>query len=157
MAENNARIFQEMQAADTIRRTQTERQPGGADINVEARALQQQMWSNVLQNFRESNLGKDLGNIYDSEIAKGAVGGLRDAYRRCFENGWYGKDVFDGRFHMDNRVGETPDMGNQYDHRAGFYGWDNNKDNGVETAEKSMDYLNQERMNEQQQARDIGR
>ena len=73
-------------------------------------------------------MGRTLGNAYDSEIAKGIVGGLRDTYRRVFEKGWYSKDVFDGRWNMDNQIGQdnrsVKSMGQQYDLRASFYGWD---------------------------------
>ena len=121
---DNAKIFQEMRDADTLR---------------------QEMRQGILDKFRDSGPGQALGRAYDSEMAKGIVGGLRDAYRRIFEQGWHGKDVFDGRFHMDNQVGETPDMGGRYDQRASFYGWDNSKENGVEERERDAQDKERER------------
>ena len=115
----NAKLFREMQAAN---------------------ALRQQMREGILNRFRQSAVGRTLGNAYDSEIAKGIVGGLRDAHRRVFEQGWYSKDVFDGRWNMDNRVGQenhtVESMGQQYDLRASFYGWD--QANGTDKAKENQ-------------------
>jgi hypothetical protein len=139
MAENtgNARIFREMQSADAIR---------------------QDMRQGILDRFRESSIGQALGNAYDSDLAKGAVGGLRDAYRRVLEQGWNGKDVFDGRFHMDNQVGKPDqggmhDMKEQYDQRASFYGWDNAPGEKEQTPEAGKERAVQEQEPEQ----DMGR
>jgi hypothetical protein len=44
------------------------------------------------------------------------MGALNDIYRRVFENGWFGKDIFDGRFQSD-----TQQLGTPYDQRATFY------------------------------------
>ncbi len=119
----DSRIFQEMQSAD---------------------ALRQQMREGVLERFRESGIGQALGNAYDSDLAKGAVGAFRDAYRRVFEQGWHGHDVFDGRMHFDNQVGQSSEQGiegmsQRYDMRAGFYGWDSNRDNGIEAGEQAQE------------------
>jgi hypothetical protein len=74
------------------------------------------MQKGIVEKFRDSDLGRAIGQAYDSQQAKGALGGLHDAYRRIFEQGFYGKDVFDGRFHMDN--GTIMDL----DQRAAVYG-----------------------------------
>lgn len=71
MAEHT-RIFQEMRDADALR----------ADLRQGALD-------------RAHGL---LGQIYDSGLAKELVSGLQDAYRRCIEQGYFGKDIFDGRF-----------------------------------------------------------
>ena len=116
MAEANARIFREMQAADDLR---------------------QQMREGILNRFRESNIGRAIGNVYDSDMAKGMAGAMNDIYRRTFEQ-WFGGDVFDGRFAMDNRIGQgqpersVEGMADQYDLRASYYGWDTHRDSGVE-------------------------
>jgi hypothetical protein len=61
-----------------------------------------------------------LGNLYekgqDFAQESGFLGGLNDCYRRLFENAWFGKDIFDGRFQSDTQQLETP-----YDQRAAFY------------------------------------
>jgi len=129
---DNAKIFQEMRDADTHR---------------------QDMQKGIVERLRDSGPGRAVGQAYDSEVAKGIVGGLRDAYRRIFEQGFYGKDVFDGRFHMDNQVGESPDLGGRYDQRASFYGWDNGQEKGVE-AEKPVE---QSRERERDSDLDLGR
>jgi hypothetical protein len=91
----NAKIFREMRDAD---------------------AHKKDMQKGIMDRLRDSDLGRAIGQAYDSQLAKGALGGLHDAYRRIYENGWYGKDVFDGRFHMDNS--NIMDL----DQRAAVYG-----------------------------------
>lgn len=129
-ATGNAKVFQEMQAAD---------------------ALRQQMREGILNRFRQSAVGQALGTAYDSEVSRGIVGGLRDAHRRVFEQGWYNKDLYDGRWHMDNQVGRedrtVESMGQHYDQRAGFYGWD--QQNGPEKG--------RENTTEREMEQDIGR
>jgi hypothetical protein len=129
---DNAKIFKEMQDAD---------------------ALKKEMQEGIVEKFRNSSVGQALGKAYDSEVAKGAVGGLHDAYRRIFEQSWYGKDVFDGRFHMDN--GNIMDL----DQRAAVYGVGNGKEKDVE-AEKPVEQT-QEPSQEPERQRgndlDIGR
>jgi hypothetical protein len=65
-----------------------------------------------------------LGNVYekgqDFAHESGLVGALNDIYRRCIENSWFGKDLFDGRFQSD-----TQQLGTNYDQRASFYQLDN--------------------------------
>ena len=128
----NARIFIEMQSAD---------------------AMRQQMRQGILERFRESGFGQALGQVHDT-----AMGGLNDAYRRVFEQGWFQKDVFDGRFHMDNQVGK-PDQGGmhgmkeQYDQRASFYGWDN----APGANEPKPDTGKERTAQEQEHDQDIGR
>lgn len=124
-ANGNAKVFQEMQAAD---------------------ALRQQMREGILNRFRQSAVGQALGTAYDSEVARGIVGGLRDAHRRVFEQGWYNKDLYDGRWHMDNQVGQENQtlerMGQQYDQRVEFYGWSKESEaekDQANTMERGMD------------------
>jgi hypothetical protein len=134
MAENtaNARIFREMQSSDAIR---------------------QEMRKGILDRFRESGFGQALGQVHDA-----ALGGMRDVNRRVFENGYWGKDVFDGRWHMDNQVGK-PDQGGmhgmkeQYDQRASFYGWDN----APGANEPKPDVAKERAVQEQEHEQDIGR
>ena len=98
---------------------------------------QAEMKNGVLQRLRQSTIGRALGAVYDSPLAKAIVAGLRDAHRRIFEQGWYqGRDVFDGRWHYDNQVGQSSrwpqsmqGMARAGD-RAGFYGMDQKQGNG---------------------------
>jgi hypothetical protein len=117
----NAKIFIQMQSADQ------QREEMRKNILAKAKAYLQKG-------------AKALGAAYDSPLARGTVGGLRDTYRRAFENGWYSKDVFDGRWNMDNRVGQenhtVESMGQQYDLRASFYGWD--QANGTDKAKENQ-------------------
>jgi hypothetical protein len=93
-----ARIFREMQSADQIRDSMKH------NILGEAKA-----W---------------LGNVYEQgqDVAResGLMGALNDIYRRCIENAYFGKDIFDGRFQSD-----TQQLGTNYDQRASFYQLDN--------------------------------
>ena len=59
-----------------------------------------------------------LGDGYDKGMSA-----LNDIYRRCFENSYYGKDIFDGWFQSD-----TQQLGTNYDQRASFYQLDNPQD-----------------------------
>jgi hypothetical protein len=132
MAENtgNARIFREMQSSDAIR---------------------QEMRKGILDRFRESGFGQALGQVHDA-----ALGGMRDVNRRVFENGYWGRDVFDGRWHMDNQVGQDrgmQGMDRQYDQRAGFYGWDN----APGANEQKPDAGKERGVQEQEHEQDIGR
>ena len=103
MNQENARIFREMQASDQIR----------ADMknSIKARALE--------------HLNRDSFGALQQSGIKSA---LDDIYRRCFENAWFNKDLFDGRWHADNKAargeGEHtwPSRGDGYDHRQAFYG-----------------------------------
>jgi hypothetical protein len=96
-----------------------------------AEQWQANMKGGCLQRMRQSAMGRALGAAYDSPLAKAMVGGLRDAYRRIFEQGWFqGRDVYDGRWHFDNQVGQQgrwpqsmQGMARAGD-RAGFYGMD---------------------------------
>jgi len=118
----NARIFIQMQNAD---------------------AMRQQMRQGTLERFRQSGFGKALGQMHD-----GAMGAMNDAYRRVFEQGWFQKDFFDGRWHMDNQVGQEGGihgMDRQYDQRASFYGWDNSPGTGGQTPEAGKEQDAQER------------
>ncbi len=119
----NARVFQEMQSADALRQ--------------ELRQAVADRFRQSVQTARENHM-MPHEVMYDSNLAHGLAGGLRDAYRRIFEAGWYGKDVFDGRWHMDNQVGQSGGrdgggihgMDRQYDQRASFYGWDQSREDG---------------------------
>jgi hypothetical protein len=88
------RINREMQSADQIR--------ASIQQNIKERAL--------------ANLERDSFGALQQSGIKGA---LDDIYRRVFENGWFGKDIFDGRFQSD-----TQRLGTNYDQRASFYGLD---------------------------------
>lgn len=68
-------------------------------------------------------------------IYAGLQGALNDCYRRVFENGWYHKDLFDGRFHWDHQVRSPADgqfpreqLGQSYTQNASFYGWDKHQE-----------------------------
>ena len=104
------------------------------------------MQNRILQRMRRSGLGRALGAAYDSPLAHAVVGGMRDAYRRIFENGWYQKDLFDGRWHMDNQMGQSAPgqslqgMGRQYDQRASFYGWDKQAQNNGQDRNHGQEY-----------------
>jgi hypothetical protein len=94
----NERIHQEMQSADQIR--------ASIEQKIKERAL--------------ANLKRDsFGALQQS----GIKGVLDDIYRRCIENPYYGKDIFDGRFQSD-----TQQLGTNYDQRAQFYGLDKAQD-----------------------------
>ena len=129
---DNAKIFREMQSAD---------------------AHKKDMQKGILDRLRDSDLGRAIGQAYDSDVAKGIVGGLHDAYRRIVEQGFYGKDVFDGRFHMDN--GNIMDL----DQRAAVYGVGTGKsqDNSQEQGKgigKEQD-TNQDKSKEAEAAKQI--
>jgi hypothetical protein len=95
------------------------------------------MKNGVLQRMRQSTMGRALGAVYDSPLAKAMVAGARDAYRRIFEQGWFqGRDIYDGRWHFDNQVGQQgrwpqsmQGMARAGD-RAGFYGMDQKQGQG---------------------------
>jgi len=78
---------------------------------------------NILEKARDYLNGSIVGKTYDAVAdtaqESGLMGALNDIYRRVFENGWFGKDVFDGRYQAD-----TQHMGTGYDQRAAFYGLD---------------------------------
>jgi len=97
MAEPNARIFQEMRDAD---------------------ALRAEMRHTILDKAQER-----LGTLYDSRLAQEMVSGVQDAYRRGIEQGWFGKDVFDGRWETerpDPLTQDAPGMAQGYGQQ--FYG-----------------------------------
>jgi hypothetical protein len=107
MDKNNARIFAEMRSADEIR---------------------SEMKANIIERMRNSGIGQALGAAYDSPLAQAIGGGIQDFQRRAVENAWYQKDIFDGRWNVDTRGPEgMQGMDRQYDHRASFYGWDQQK------------------------------
>jgi hypothetical protein len=95
---SNERIFQEMRDADQIR----------ADMK-----------QNILDRAK-TWLGNNYEKGQDLAHESGLMGALNDIYRRCFENAYYGKDIFDGRFQSD-----TQQLGTNYDQRASFYQLDN--------------------------------
>jgi len=86
-----AKIFAEMRDSDQIR----------ADMkkSIEERAYKQ--------------LSRDSWGMLEDTGIKGA---LNDIYRRLFENGWFQKDIFDGRYQSD-----TQQLGTTYDQRASFH------------------------------------
>jgi hypothetical protein len=127
---DNAKIFREMQDAD---------------------ALKKDMQKGIVEKFRDSDLGRAIGQAYDSQLAKGALGGLHDAYRRIFEQGFYGKDVFDGRFHMDN--GTIMDL----DQRAAVYGVGTGKEQDMTKEAEAAKQIEQNRERDRDDDLEIGR
>jgi hypothetical protein len=102
MAENNARNDQETRGTD---------------------ATKAELRQGVME--RMVNL---LGKAYDNALTREVVSGLQDGYRRVFEQGYYGHDVFDGRWAMDRPKGQeqaTAEMGKGYSQAQSFYGYDN--------------------------------
>ena len=89
---------------------------------------------NIKQGILERAHAK-LGGAYEAGQnlvqESGLMGALNDIYRRVFENGWFGKDVFDGRFQSD-----TQQMGSGYDQRAAFYGLDKPEEQTQEQAQE---------------------
>jgi hypothetical protein len=80
----------------------------------------------IRESIKQGILGRaqaKLGGAYEAGQSlvqeSGLMGALNDIYRRVFENGWFSKDIFDGRFQSD-----TQQMGTGYDQRAAFYGLD---------------------------------
>ena len=101
MAPKNARIFQrDPESADAIR--------DGIKNGIVARAY------------------ASLGNAYGIGQAvvqqSGLLGALYDIHRRVIEQGFWGKDIFDGRWHWDNAAakgqGEQRDATADYGSRA---------------------------------------
>jgi hypothetical protein len=79
----------------------------------------------IRESIKQGILGRakeHLGNLYekgqDFTQESGLLGALNDCYRRLFENAYFGKDIFDGRYTADQQ------MGSGYDQRAAFYGLD---------------------------------
>jgi hypothetical protein len=127
-----------------------DKQQEDARISQEAARIRAQrkaaMQNRILQRMRQSGLGRAVGAAYDSPLAHAALSGARDFYRRFFENGWYQKDLFDGRWHMDNQIGQSSPgqslqgMDRQYDHRASFYGWDKQAQNNGQDRNHGQEY-----------------
>lgn len=97
---SNERIHQEMRDADQLR----------ADMK-----------QNILDRAK-AWLGNNYEKGQDIAHESGVMGALNDIYRRLFENSYYGKDIFDGRFQSDMQQ-----LGN-YDQRASFYQLDNSQE-----------------------------
>jgi hypothetical protein len=132
---DNAKIFSEMRDADAIKKD---------------------MQENILKNAYKAvvdKLTKTVGPVYDWQLTRTGVNGLHDAYRRIAEQGFYGKDVFDGRFHMDN--GNIMDL----DQRAAVYGvgtgksQDNSQEQGKGTGKEQE--TNQDKSKEAEAAKQI--
>jgi hypothetical protein len=132
---DNAKIFKEMRDAD---------------------AHKKEMQENILKNAYKAVVGtlqKTVGPVYDWQLTRTGVNGMHDAYRRIFEQGFYGKDVFDGRFHMDN--GNIMDL----DQRAAVYGvgtgksQDNSQEQGKDTDKEQE--TNQDKSKEAEAAKQI--
>ena len=87
-----------------------------------------------------SRAREHLGGAYEAGQnlvqESGLMGALNDIYRRVFENGWFGKDIFDGRFQSD-----TQQMGSGYDQRAAFYGLDKPQEQAQEREQDLGDDL----------------
>ena len=104
---NNARIFQEMRSADELR---------------------SDMKAGIIERMRNSDIGQALGAVYDSPLAHSVAGAAQDIQRRVVEEGFYGKTIYDGRWHMDTQGSQgMQGMDRNYDTRAAFYGWDKQK------------------------------
>jgi hypothetical protein len=122
----------------------------------DADATKKEMQENILENVYKAvvdTLTKTVGPVYDWQLTRTGVNGLHDAYRRIFEQGFYGKDVFDGRFHMDN--GNIMDL----DQRAAVYGvgtgksQDNSQEQGKGTGKEQE--MNQDKTKEAEAAKQI--
>jgi hypothetical protein len=117
MDKSNAKVFQEMRSAEE---------------------LKSDMKANIDKRKDGSFMGRAIGAAYDS-----LVGAFQDIHRRLIENPWYGKDIFDGRWHMDTQGPQgMQGMDRNYDTRAAFYGWDQQKSS--QDQEKSQDQGNDE-------------
>lgn len=98
MDKNTARIFQEYRSADQLRQDMKH--------NIEARA-------------------EYPNRDWWGTLAHSVAGAAQDIQRRLVENPWYGKDIFDGRWHMDTQGPQgMQGMDRNYDTRHAFYGWD---------------------------------
>ena len=101
--------------------------------------IRSDMKKNILEKARDSLNGSIVGKTYDAVAdtaqESGLMGALTDIYRRVFENGWFGKDVYDGRFQSDQQ------MGSGYDQRAAFYGLDQPEQQAQEREQEHSDDL----------------
>jgi hypothetical protein len=96
--------------------------------------------ANIDTRKEDSSIGRAMGSAYDS-----LVGALQDIHRRLVENPWYGKDIFDGRWHMDTQGPQgMQGMDRDYDTRHAFYGWDKQNPSQDQGKEKSQDQGNDE-------------
>ena len=73
----------------------------------------------IRESIKQGILGRAYEKGQNLVQESGLMGALNDIYRRVFENAWFGKDIFDGRFQSDTQQMETG-----YDQRAAFYGLD---------------------------------
>jgi hypothetical protein len=97
----------------------------------------------IRESIKQGILGRAreyLGGTYEAgqNLAQesGLMGALNDIYRRVFENGWFGKDIFDERFQSD-----TQQMGTGYDQRAAFYGLDKPQEQAQDREQERGDDL----------------
>jgi hypothetical protein len=99
-----------------------------------------------------------------SQFSKSVQGAMNDIYRRVFEQGWFGKDIFDGRWTWDSgQLGQSQQHGRQeqdpmlrtlrqgYGPQQQFYGMDQ-QGNGVQPPQQAQDRDRGKDMD-----RDIGR
>lgn len=127
-----------------------DKQQEDARISQEAARIRTQrkamMLGRILKRMRQSAIGRTVGAAYDSPLAHAVLGGTRDFYRQFIERGWYQRDLFDGRWHMDNQIGQSSPgqslqgMDRQYDQRASFYGWDKQDQNNGQDRTQGQEY-----------------
>lgn len=123
------------------------RQPDAIDRIAQANAMKAEMRQNILTRLQQSNFARDIDPLYNSKFSRGVAAALHDCFRRVIEQGFFGKDQFDGRWNMDNQLGQSRDtavhtMGQQYSSLAEFFGWDspdNSKDQGQKIEAPEID------------------
>ena len=119
--------------SDTARNFKEMREMESAD------EIRNDMKKSILEKARgylnDSIVGKTYDAVADTAQESGLMGALNDIYRRVIENGWFGKDVFDGRFQSDQQ------MGAGYDQRAAFYGLDQPEQQAQDREEERGDDL----------------
>lgn len=116
------------------------RQRDGADIATQAVAMKSQMRAEIHRRFLESKTGQTMARGYEAAM-RGVAGPAHDIYRRVFEQSFFNKDLFDGRYQHDMSPDSMKGIFGQYDMRAEFYGHDaqNNSHTSGEQQEKAQE------------------
>src|SRR5687768_12275630 len=96
------------------------------------------------------NLRGDMKQQIWDQFSKSVQGAMNDIYRRVFEQGWFGKDVFDGRWAWDtHQMGQGQQRGQQgqdplmrslrqsYGPQQSFYGMDQ-QTNGAQQPQQAQ-------------------
>jgi hypothetical protein len=109
------------------------------------------------------NLRNEMKQQIWDQFSKSVHGAMNDIYRRVFEQGWFSKDVFDGRWAWDtHQMGQGQQQGRQgqdplvrtlrqgYGPQQQFYGMDQQA-NGMQPPQQA-----QERDKGQERDMDIG-